>query len=116
LSPINIGWIVLACIFGGAPIGVVLRRILPEHHLSSDSKDVIKLAMGLTATMAALVLALLIASAKSSYDAQRSEVTQFIFAIYFIWFEINDRMGDRALWSLFFEKPRNAEGSSRHAD
>jgi hypothetical protein len=39
-----------------------------------------------------------------------------IFAIYFIWFEINDRMGNRALWSLFFEPPHNAEGSSRHAD
>ena len=66
----------MTCIFGGALIGMALRRILPEHHLSTDSKDVIKLAMGLTATMSALVLALLIASAKSSYDAQRNELTQ----------------------------------------
>ena len=57
-------------------IGMALRLILPEHHLSADSKDVIKMGTGLTATMAALVLALLIASAKSSYDAQRNEVTQ----------------------------------------
>jgi hypothetical protein len=71
-----IGWIVLACIFGGALLGMVLRPILPQHHLSADSKDVVKLGMGLTATMAALVLALLIASAKSSYDTQRSELTQ----------------------------------------
>jgi len=76
MSPTSIAWIVLACVFGGAVLGVVLRRVLPEHHLNSDSKDVIKLAMGLTATMAALVLALLIAAAKSSYDAQRNEVTQ----------------------------------------
>ncbi len=76
MSPMSIALIVMACIFGGALLGVALRRILPQHHLSSDSKDVIKLAMGLTATMAALVLALLIAAAKSSYDAQRSEVTQ----------------------------------------
>ena len=76
MGPISIAWTVLACVFGGAILGVVLRLILPERHLSSDSKDVIKLAMGLTATMAALVLALLIAAAKSSYDAQRSEVTQ----------------------------------------
>jgi hypothetical protein len=76
VSPVSIGWIVFACVFGGALIGMALRRILPENHLSADSKDVIKMAMGLTATMAALVLALLIASAKSSYDAQRSEVTQ----------------------------------------
>jgi hypothetical protein len=67
---------VLACVFGGALTGMVLRLILPEHHLNNDSKEVIKLGMGLTATMSALVLALLIASAKSSYDAQRNELTQ----------------------------------------
>jgi len=55
---------------------MALRPILPEHHLSADSKDVIKMGTGLTATMAALVLALLIASAKGSHDAQRNEVTQ----------------------------------------
>jgi hypothetical protein len=76
MSPISIAWTVLACVFGGALSGVGLRLILPERHLTSDSKDVIKLAMGLTATMAALVLALLISAAKSSYDAQRNEVTQ----------------------------------------
>jgi Protein of unknown function (DUF4239) len=77
MSPVTIGWIVFACVFGGALIGMTLRRNLPEHHLSADSKDVIKMGTGLTATMAALVLALLIASAKSSYDAQRNELTQF---------------------------------------
>jgi hypothetical protein len=43
----SIGWIVLACVFGGALLGMALRLILPEHHLSADSKDVIKLGMGL---------------------------------------------------------------------
>lgn len=76
MSPTAIGCIVLACVFGGALVGMVLRLILPERHLSADSKDVIKMGMGLTATMAALVLALLINSAKSSYDAQRNEVTK----------------------------------------
>src|ERR1700676_3492099 len=76
MSPVSIGWTVFTCVFGGALIGMALRLILPERHLSADSKDVIKMGTGLTATMAALVLALLIASAKSSYDAQRNEVTQ----------------------------------------
>ncbi len=71
-----IGWIVMACVFGGVLLGMALRLILPEHHLSADSKDVIKLGMALTATMSALVLALLTNSAKGSYDAQRNEVTQ----------------------------------------
>ena len=76
MNPASIGWIVLACVFGGALLGMALRLILPEHHLSAESKDVIKLGMGLTAMMSALVLALLTNSAKSSYDAQRNEVTQ----------------------------------------
>ncbi len=76
MSPMSIGSIVLACVFGGALLGMALRLILPEHHLSTESKDVIKLGMALTATMSALVLALLISSAKSSFDAQRNEVTQ----------------------------------------
>jgi hypothetical protein len=71
-----ISWIGFACLFGGALLGMLLRRILPERHLTADSKDVVKLGMGLIATMSALVLALLIASAKGSYDTQRSEVTQ----------------------------------------
>src|SRR5260370_21939615 len=72
----TISWIVFACVFAGALLGIVLRRILPKHHLSEDSKDVVKLGMGLIATMAALVLALLIASAKSSHDTQSTEVTE----------------------------------------
>jgi hypothetical protein len=55
---------------------MLLRRVLPEHHLSADSKEVIKLGTGLVATMAALVLGLLVASAKGSFDAQSAEVTQ----------------------------------------
>ena len=77
MTPSTIGLIVLACVFGGALLGMTLRRVIPERHLTADSKDVIKLAMGLTATMSALVLALLIASAKSSYDAQKNEITHF---------------------------------------
>src|SRR5271168_887120 len=55
---------------------MVLHTMLPEHHLSNDSKDVVKLGMGLIATMSALVLALLTNSAKGSYDTQRNELTQ----------------------------------------
>jgi len=69
-------WIVFACVFAGALLGMLLRRILPRHHLSEDSKDIVKLGMGLIATMAALVLALLIASAESSHDTQSKGVTE----------------------------------------
>jgi hypothetical protein len=76
MSAIAVSSIVFACILGGILVGMVLRAVLPDHHLSSESKDVVKLGMGLIATMTALVLGLLIASAKSSYDAQRSGLTQ----------------------------------------
>jgi hypothetical protein len=76
MTPMTIGWIVFACIFGGALIGMVLRSRLPEHHLDSESRDLVKVGMGLIATMSALVLGLLVASAKSSFDTQRSELAQ----------------------------------------
>src|SRR5882724_12681384 len=76
MSSMTTGWVVFACVFGGALLGMLLRKILPDDHLSSDSKDVIKLGMGLIGTMAALVLSLLISSAKGSYDIRSSEVTQ----------------------------------------
>jgi hypothetical protein len=55
---------------------MLLRNFLPERHLDPDSRNVVNLGMALIGTMTALVLGLLIASAKSSYDTQKSEVTQ----------------------------------------
>jgi hypothetical protein len=74
MSTLSIGALVFVCVFGGALLGMFLRAVLPAHHLNVDSKDVVKLGMGLIATMSALVLGLLIASAKSTYDAQRNEL------------------------------------------
>lgn len=76
MSETAISCIVFACVFGGALLGMGLRASLPEHHLSTDSKDFVKLGTGLIATMAALVLGLLIASAKNSYDTLRTELRQ----------------------------------------
>jgi len=55
-STLVLGLIVFACAFGGALLGLLLRVVLPEHHLRTESKDVVKLGMGLIATMSALVL------------------------------------------------------------
>jgi len=76
MNSIAIGLITLACVFGGALLGIALRAALPQHHLSADSKDVVKLGIGLVGTMAALVLGLLVASAKSSFDTQGTELTE----------------------------------------
>jgi Protein of unknown function (DUF4239) len=72
VSALAVAAIVLACIFAGAVLGMLLRGVLPAPHLSDESKDVVRLGTGLVATMAALVLGLLVASAKGSYDTQRN--------------------------------------------
>jgi hypothetical protein len=76
MSSLTITAIIFACVFGGALLGMFLRTRLPEDHLSPESKDVVKLGMGLVGTLTALVLGLLVASAKSSFDAQRNGVAQ----------------------------------------
>ena len=71
-----VGAIVFACVLGSALITMLLRQLLPEAHLSTESKDVVKLGIALIATMAALVLSLLLHSAKSSFDARNCELVQ----------------------------------------
>src|SRR5215831_12617364 len=72
-SPV-IGLIAFTCIFGGAILGIVIRSKLPEHHLDSESKDVVKLGIGVIAMMTALLLGLVTASAKSAFDSQAALV------------------------------------------
>lgn len=76
MSSIHLALLSLVSVFGGAALGIFLRAVLPQNHLSADTKDTVKLSMGLVATMTALVLGLLVASAKGSYDAQRSQLIQ----------------------------------------
>ena len=74
MSALAIGAIVFVCVFGGALFGMFLGRIVPEAHLSSDARDVIKVAMAMIATLAALVLGLMTASANSSLDDKETEL------------------------------------------
>jgi hypothetical protein len=76
MNSIAIAGIVFAAGFGGAALGMMLQRILPELHLRQDSKEVIRLGTGLIATMAALVLGLLVGAAKSSFEAENSSLRQ----------------------------------------
>jgi hypothetical protein len=64
--------------------GGVCIVTFPEAHLSADSRDSVKLAMGLVATMTALVLGLLVSSAKGTYDTARSEVIQMAAKVAFL--------------------------------
>src|SRR3974390_36361 len=72
----TIGWIVFALVFGSALLAMFVHSKLPENHLTSDSKDVVKLGIALIATMSALVLSLLIASAKTAFDTRSNPMGQ----------------------------------------
>jgi len=60
MSPIAISLLFFLCVFDGALLGIALRRVLPEHHLSGETKDVVKASIALIGTMSALVLGLLV--------------------------------------------------------
>ena len=62
--------ITLLCTFGSAMVGIMIRAALPPAHLSKESQDVVRLGMGLVATMTALLLGLVTAAAKGSFDSQ----------------------------------------------
>jgi hypothetical protein len=76
VNPIEVSAIIFCCIFGGSLLGMWLGHTLPQRQLDADTKDLVKLGIGLIGTMAALLLGLLVASAKGAYDARSNELTQ----------------------------------------
>ena len=63
-------------IFGGAVFGFIFQGLIPGHHFSTESKDAAKLGAGLVATLAALILGLLISSTKGTFDQINTLVNQ----------------------------------------
>jgi hypothetical protein len=76
MSPLGMSIAVFAGVFGGALLGLYVSPKLPVHHQGSESKDIVRLGMGLVATTVAVVLGLLVSSAKNFYDTQGNEMTQ----------------------------------------
>src|SRR5262245_12272885 len=76
MSSIAIVLVVVACVLGAAVLGFWLNAALPSHHLSAESKDSLKAAIGVVGTLTALVFGLLVATAKGSYDAKSNGVAQ----------------------------------------
>jgi hypothetical protein len=74
VTDIAIASIVLACTFGSALAATFIRNWLPPAHLSKESQDVVRLGIGLVATMTALLLGLVTAAARSAFDAQDAAV------------------------------------------
>jgi hypothetical protein len=76
VSPLVLSLIALACISAGAGAGMAMGHSLVKHHLEAESREVLKLAMGLIATLAALVLGLLVAATKGSYDTEAAAIRE----------------------------------------
>src|SRR6266702_6383388 len=97
--------ILFACLVAVTLLGRRVSRYLPEDQLSADSKDAVKLAMGSIATMTAVLLGLLITSAKGNFDTEQSEVMQMAAKVAFL---------DRVL-ALYGPEAADARGELRTA-
>ena len=72
MSALAVSAIIFLSTLGGIFLGALLRRTLPKHHLNEHAKDVVRLGAGLIAV--ALLLGLLIAAAKGSFDTQSTHL------------------------------------------
>lgn len=72
----EVSTLVFAMVFGGAIAGMALRQALPPEHFGTDAKETVRLATGLIVTMTGLVLGMLVSSAKSYYDGQKTVVAE----------------------------------------
>jgi hypothetical protein len=64
------------CIFSDALLGVLLQKLLPNHHLSEETQDIVRLSAGTIATPIAMVLGLLVSSAKNSLDTMNNGIVR----------------------------------------
>ncbi len=70
MTAVNVALGTFIVIFAGVCFGILLHEHLPKHYLRKETGETVKLAAGVIATLAALTLGLLIASAKGSYDTR----------------------------------------------
>lgn len=81
MNSLGVAAVIFTSTFGAALLGMYVQRILPKHYLESETKEIIRLATGLIATMAALVLGLLVSSAKASFDDESDNFRQLALSV-----------------------------------
>jgi len=74
MSSLAIACSMFGCILTGTLVSMMIARRLPNHHLSAESKDVVKLGLGVVGTLTAMVLGLLVSAAKGTFDAQSGTI------------------------------------------
>lgn len=70
MSVVSMSIIVFCLIFGSSIVGIFVQKLLPDSHLSDQSKDILKASRGVVIGVAALTLGLLISAAKTSFDSK----------------------------------------------
>ena len=105
MRPLIDATVVFICVFASGLLGLWLRRRLPPQHLAEDSMNMVRLCTGVVATLTALVLGLLVASAKGNYDRVSDDITKGAVAIMLL---------DRTL-AQYGEQTRDARGVLRTA-
>jgi hypothetical protein len=76
VNELAISLVVYVCVMGGALIGMYLNRVLPPEHVKDHTRQAVNIAIGVIATLAALVLGLMVASAKSSFDSRADDMRE----------------------------------------
>jgi len=97
MNTITVSLLVAACIFGGGLMGLYLHRIQPPHHLTKETQDVIRLGTGMLSVLASLVLGLLIATAKSSYDTTDRAIRSYAAELALLNETLRDFGGDASV-------------------
>jgi len=80
-AAITLAFVTFACTFMSAMAGTSIRSRLPPAHLSKESQDIVRLGIGLVATMTALLLGLVTAAARSTFDAQDAAIRNSAAAV-----------------------------------
>jgi hypothetical protein len=96
MTPIIASLLVVSCIFAGGLIGLSLNRVLRPSHLTKETQEVVRLSIGMLSVLASLVLGLLIATAKSSYDTTDSAVRNYAAELALLNETLRDYGGDAA--------------------
>jgi hypothetical protein len=97
MNTIMTSLLVAACIFASGLAGLYLNRLLPKHHLTKETQDVIKLGIGMLSVLASLVLGLLIATAKTSYDTTDRAIRSYAAELALLNETLRDYGGDASV-------------------
>jgi hypothetical protein len=76
MTTLETAGLVLLCLVAAVVAGRILASVLPAHLWSTGTQDTVKLALGLVATMAAVLLGLLVSASKESYDEQKQQIVE----------------------------------------